>query len=204
MKITYNSPVVLTFTLISTVVMLVTSLMDSAFATTYFAVGYPFISTDPLSWFRMISHIAGHSGWPHLFGNFTMILLVGPMLEEKYSTWELFEMIMVTGATTGILQMYLFPHSILLGASGVVFMMIILSSMVNKRAGEIPATFILVSILFLGSEIATAFKPDNISHFTHIVGGLCGAAFGFLIDKRASRGTPQGITIGSIDDISID
>lgn len=83
MKITYNSPVILTFTLLCTTVMVIATAVGDWFTQTYFAVGHPFVAGNPLSWIRMFSHIAGHGNWPHLFGNFTIILLVGPMLEEN-------------------------------------------------------------------------------------------------------------------------
>ena len=75
----------------------------------------------------------------------------------------------------------------LLGASGVVFMMIVLSSFTAMRKGEIPFTLILVVIFYLGGEIIDGlFKQDNISQITHIVGGLCGLVFGFTI-RRGRR-----------------
>ncbi|MBA7616491.1 hypothetical protein ES703_23787 [subsurface metagenome] len=60
-------------------------------------------------------------------------------------------------------------------------MLILLSSFTNIRAGEIPLTFILVVLLFLAKEIITAFTQDNISQFAHIIGGICGSIFGFLL-----------------------
>lgn len=187
MKITYNAPVVLTLTIVSTLVMVATTVLEYKFNLAFFAVGHEFVQSSALSWFRLVSHIAGHGDWLHLFGNFSLILLVGPMLEEKYGSAGLLEMVFVTALGAGVLQHLLFPGTLLLGASGVVFMMIILGSMSNMKEGEIPATFILVAILYLGAEVITAFKPDNISHFTHIFGGLCGAAFGFILDKKSKK-----------------
>ena len=67
----------------------------------------------------------------------------------------------------------------LLGASGVVFMFILLSSVTNARRGRIPLTFVLVVLLFLGQEVWNGLTQDNVSQFAHVIGGLCGAAFGF-------------------------
>jgi membrane associated rhomboid family serine protease len=71
-----------------------------------------------------------------------------------------------------------------MGASGVVFMMILLSSFTNFSHGEIPLTFILVLILYLGVQLYNSFGSDNISQFAHIIGGLCGSFFGFLRPPR--------------------
>jgi membrane associated rhomboid family serine protease len=71
-----------------------------------------------------------------------------------------------------------------LGASGILFMMILLSSFTNVKHGMVPLTFLLIIVLYFGREIyASIAIESNISHFGHIVGGLCGAVLGFYISK---------------------
>jgi membrane associated rhomboid family serine protease len=101
------------------------------------------------------------------------------MLEEKYGSNNLLTMMFLTALITGILNVVFFSSG-LLGASGIVFMMILLSSMTNLRQGKIPLTFVLVVFLFLGKEVLSIFQNNNISEFAHIVGGICGAIFGFM------------------------
>ena len=73
----------------------------------------------------------------------------------------------------------------LLGASGIVFMLILLSSLSGMRAGAIPLTLILVAVLYLGGEVVDAITlRDNVSQLTHVVGGLCGACLGFAMSRR--------------------
>ncbi|MBF0433041.1 MAG: rhomboid family intramembrane serine protease [Fibrobacteria bacterium] len=182
MKMRYNLPVFLTYTLLSAMVMLVSDVTGGAVGQGYFAV-YPtmdFIS--PLSYWRLISHIAGHRDWMHLLGNFSFILLIGPILEEKYGSWKLLQMILITAIITAILNILLFSTG-LMGASGIVFMFIILSSFTNFRSGDVPLTFILIILLFLTKEVQGALKSDNISQFAHILGGIIGSAFGFRYHK---------------------
>jgi membrane associated rhomboid family serine protease len=95
-------------------------------------------------------------------------------------------MILITALITGILNVLLF-NTALMGASGVVFMMILLSSFTNFSKGEIPLTFILVLVLYLGGELVNSLKSDNISNFAHIVGGFCGSLFGFFRTSRRVR-----------------
>jgi membrane associated rhomboid family serine protease len=137
------------------------------------------------SWVTLFTHVMGHANWSHLINNFTLILLIGPMLEENYGSGELLIMIIITALVTGILNVLLF-QSFLLGASGVVFMMILLSSFTNFSKGEIPLTFILVLILYMGVQVFSSFNSsdNNISHFAHIIGGLCGSFFGFKKKKK--------------------
>lgn len=182
-RITYNAPVVLTFTFVALTVQVISSTVWPGFADVFFSVRPGMAWGSPLTWFRLVSHVVGHGGWAHLFGNFTMILLLGPILEERHGSRRLLEMLLVTALATGLLNVLLFNTG-LMGASGVVFMFIILSSLSNFRDGEIPLTFILVAVLFLGSEVLSAFKADNVSQFAHVAGGLCGAALGFSRDGK--------------------
>ena len=77
-----------------------------------------------------------------------------------------------------------FPNTALLGASGIVFMMIVMSSLSGMKNGSIPITLILVLLLYIGGEIVNGFVlQDNISQLTHIVGGVCGALLGISMRK---------------------
>jgi membrane associated rhomboid family serine protease len=179
MKIDYNSPVILTFTFIATGVLLLNSLTSGWLIPNLFTVpGYASWS-NPFTYLRLFTHIAGHANWLHLFGNFTLILLIGPMLEEKYGSRLMLIMVLTTALVTGLLNIAFFSTG-LLGASGVAFMLIILSSITRIKSGFIPLTFILIVALFLGKEVFDAFEQDSISQFAHIMGGICGSVFGFM------------------------
>jgi len=65
---------------------------------------------------------AGHANWEHYMNNFLLILLLGPMLEEKYGSKRIAFMIAVTAVVTGVINILLFPEQPF-GASGVVFML---------------------------------------------------------------------------------
>ena len=120
----------------------------------------------------------------HLMGNLTFILLLGPIIEEKYGGSNLAIMIIITALVTGISNVFFFNTG-LLGASGIVFLFIILASFGNAKQG-IPLTFILVALLFVGKEVMNSMESNNISEFAHILGGACGSLFGFsgLIGKQ--------------------
>lgn len=183
-RVQYNAPVVLTFALVSLGALLL------GFATGGWATGrlfcvYRSSLTDPLTYVRMVGHVLGHSGYAHYMGNMMLLLVVGPPLEEKYGSRKLLFCIFVTALVSGLVQFLLFPGTALLGASGIVFMMIVLSSLAGMREGAIPLTLILVVILYLGGEVVDAVTvQDSVSHLTHVVGGLCGAALGFGMSRR--------------------
>ena len=183
-KFQYNAPVILTFTLISAAALLLGYLTNGWTSMYVFSV-YRSRLLDPMQYVRLVTHIFGHANYAHYIGNFTIILLIGPMLEEKYGSQDILEMIAVTAVITGIVQVIFFPNTALLGASGIAFMLILLSSFANYRKGKIPVTLILVALIFLSGEIIDGLtKSDNISHLAHIIGGLCGTLFGWAITKE--------------------
>ena len=185
MRIKYNAPTVLTFALLSALVLLLSKTLAPGLAENWFmAPGRGGFAAGSLRhWIGVITHVMGHANWTHLIGNFSVILLVGPMLEESYGSLSLLLMIAITALVTGVLNS-LFFRTGLMGASGVVFMMILLASFTNFSHGEIPLTFILVLILYLGGQLFESFRTDNISQFAHIVGGFCGSLFGFFRPPR--------------------
>ena len=190
MKLEYNAPVILSFTLIATTVMIVDTIFGG-FTHSLFAFPGTFDFGAPLDYFRLFSYTAGHANWPHLMGNFAIILLIGPILEEKYGSADLLFMMVVTALVSSTLSIMLFDNGGL-GASGIVFMFIILSSFVNYKTGTIPMTFVLVALLYLGEEVVRAFSNDNISQFGHIVGGIVGGLFGFKLAGHRARKLTAG------------
>ena len=141
--------------------------------------------SDPMMYLRLFTHVLGHSGLAHLIGNMTLILLLGPALEEKYGASRLLVVVLATALITGIIHNLFFPSTALLGASGVVFAMILLTSFTGFKEGEIPLTFILVALLYLGQQIWDGVTlRDNISNLSHIIGGLVGSGAGWLLNRK--------------------
>mgnify|MGYP000120178909 CR=1 FL=1 len=182
-KLQYNSPVILTFFLLSLGVLLL-DWLTSGWTTLHPFCVYRSSLADPLFYVRLFGHVLGHSGIQHFLGNMTLLLVLGPPLEEKYGSKTLLVGIAFTAVTSGILQCILFPNAALLGASGIVFMLIMLSSLAGMKSGQIPLTLLLVAALYLGDQVySILFVRDNVANFMHIVGGACGTAFGFAVAK---------------------
>lgn len=181
MRIRYNAPFTLTFSLACVAVLTANQYLDPHLIRDWFTVGGQgsFHAGDPVSYLRLFSYTLGHASWDHLMGNLMTLILIGPILEEKYQTPTLVIMVLITALVTGIVNV-LFFSTALVGASGVIFLMILLVSFANARAGEIPLTFVAVLVLYLGQQVLDAFKTDSVSQFAHIVGGLCGSIFGFV------------------------
>ncbi|MDR1302131.1 MAG: rhomboid family intramembrane serine protease [Treponema sp.] len=185
MRIKYNAPTILTLTFSSVLVLILSSTLLPFLTESWFMVpgkgGFAFSRIQ--NWVTLVTHVIGHANWTHLIANFSLILLIGPILEERYGSLPLLEMIFITALVTGVLNVLFFSTS-LLGASGVAFMMILLASFTNFKKGEIPLTFILIMVLYLGRELFNSLTENSISEFAHIIGGLCGSVFGFFRTPR--------------------
>lgn len=181
-RIHYNSPVILTYALLSLIVLIIGNLTNMSSTRLLFSV-YRGSLTDIFFYIRLFGHVLGHVNWEHYVNNFLIILLIGPMLETKYGSRNMFRMIVITALVTGILNVIFFDTA-LLGASGVAFMLIILSSFANIKKGSIPLTLILTASLYIGREVVAGLASnDNISQFAHIAGGVCGCIFGFTMNS---------------------
>lgn len=182
-----NAPVILTFALLALAALLLGKWTGGTTTYLYFSV-YRAPLSDPLTYVRFFGHVLGHADYDHYMGNMLLLLLVGPGIEEKYGHRTTALCIAATALVTGLVQFLFFPSTVLLGASGVVFMMIVLSSFTEMGKEGIPVTLILVVIFYLGGELLDGLTTaDNVSQLTHIVGGLCGLVFGFSIKRRRHR-----------------
>ena len=180
-KIQYNSPVILSFALLSLAVLFLGIYTGGSSTTLCFSV-YRSSLTDPFTYIRFFGHVLGHANYSHYISNMTLLLVLGPPLEERYGSQRLLETILATALISGLVQFIFFPGTALLGASGIVFMLIILSSLSGGSKGRIPLTLILVYAIYIGGEIADGLlQADNISQLTHIIGGTCGGFFGLKL-----------------------
>lgn len=186
-KITFNAPVTLGFAFVGLVVTIlgiatgggVTHLLFSTYRTSLL---------NPLLYVRLFTHVLGHQGMSHFIGNATYLLLLGPLLEEKYGSISILETMVITAFVTGLFNNLVFNNVALCGASGIVFAFIVLSSFTNFKQGEIPLSFILVFMLFVGQQVFEGlFTRDNVSQISHILGGLVGGVIGYYTNKQVKE-----------------
>ena len=166
-KLQYNSPVILTFFLLSLGVLLL-DWLTSGWTTLHAFCVYRSSLADPMFYVRLFGHVLGHADFDHFLGNMLLLLVIGPPLEEKYGSRTLLAGILLTA-----------------GASGIVFMLIMLASLAGMKDGRIPLTLILAAVLYLGQEVyAMVALRDNVANFMHLVGGVTGTVFGVVLAKR--------------------
>lgn len=187
-RITFNSPVILSFVAICFVVMVLNYITGGVSNQVAFMT-YHSSLTSPMTYVRLFTHVLGHSDWEHFIGNMAYILLLGPMLEEKYGSGKILQIIAITAAVTGVINYVFFWNVALCGASGVCFAFILLSSFTSFREGEIPLTVILVAAIYLGQQIYEGIAiKDDISNMAHVFGGIVGGITGFSLNKKSKYG----------------
>lgn len=183
LKLRFNSPAVLGFALACVAVQVLNRLTGGASNRLLFSV-YRSSPANPLAWLRCVTHVLGHADWDHLLNNLMLLLVLGPMLEEKYGSGGIALVMLATAIATGAVNLLFFPRVALMGASGIVFAMVLLSSITSTREGTVPVTFVVVAVLYIGQQVYQGlFASDNISQVSHIVGGLVGSALGFAMTR---------------------
>lgn len=179
-----SSPVTLGFLGLSLLALLLSLLTGGRSNRLLFSV-YRSSLSDPLFYPRLFLHVLGHADFSHFAGNMALLLVLGPLAEKQYGSKRMLWMMALTALVIGLTQVLLSPHTATLGASGVVFMLILLAASAGRSSGKIPLTLVLVAVIYLGKELVDAVAArDGVSQLAHIMGGLCGLFFG-LFNKEA-------------------
>ncbi|MBQ6324052.1 MAG: rhomboid family intramembrane serine protease [Bacilli bacterium] len=184
----YNSTVIISYLLISLGAWFL-NIITRGLSNKLLFTSYRSSPFNPLTYIRMFTHSIGHKDLDHLISNFLYILLIGPMIEEKYGSINLLVMLLITSFIIALYNI-IFDDYIITGASGNVYMLIVLSSFSNISEGKIPITVLLICTFYVITEIKKKILEGNkkIYHDGHLIGAICGLAFGFLFLKY-----PDGI-----------
>lgn len=156
MKVSYNAPFTLTFTFACVAAFIAIVVTNGAAAMNIFSVSGDLGFHNPTLYPRLLLHVIGHASTEHIALNLMIILLLGPILEEKYGATRLWLITALTAISTGLVMVF-FLQGHLLGASGVAFALILLSSYTKATSGTLPLTFVLVVLIF--------FRPGNLYVF---------------------------------------
>lgn len=177
----YNSPVIITYLLVSIGAWCL-SVITKGKTNKLLFTSYRSSMLNPFTYVRLFTHSIGHKDWNHLVSNFLYILLIGPMIEEKYGSINLLVMLLLTSLVIGLFNT-IFSNYVITGASGNVYMLIVLSSFSNIAEGKIPLTLVLIFLFYITTELKNGLVEGNkkVYHDGHLIGALCGLAFGFLL-----------------------
>ena len=179
----YNAPVTLTFALLSLLALALGELTDGWTTQNLFCF-YKSSLSDYLTYPRAVLHVLGNTSLTTCTGNIIILLVIGPAAEERFGSAKVLSAVLLTAIAGALIMWFLFPEATLMGASGVLFMMMVLASFASMRGGAIPITLILVLILYLGSEVVQAISGQaGLQELTHIAGGVVGMLLGFAFSR---------------------
>ncbi len=186
-RIEYDSPVILTMAILSLIVLAINALTGGRSNAAVFSV-YRTPLTSPMLYVRLFCHVLGHADFAHFFGNMSLLLIIGPTVEKRYGSLDLFISILFTAVVSGAVHCIVSPDTALLGASGIVFMCIFLSTVENIGDGKLSLTFVFVALIYFGQAIYEGFfANDRVSQLAHIIGGVCGIGCGYVMRHRTHR-----------------
>lgn len=163
----YNAVVTLTMFFISLVVLLLDKITKGKSTRKVFSTERASL-LNPLTYIRFFTHILGHEDWQHLSNNYLKILLLGPLIEEKYGSINFLIMILITAFVVGVFY-FIKGKEWLKGASCISFMLTVLSAFVNITENKIPITLVLIILFYIIDEVKDLKKKDNIAHDSHII-----------------------------------
>ncbi len=182
MKLTFDAPVILSFTFLSLLVLGVKFIAGEHVFWLFTSPAH-FDFAAPTDYIRLFSYSLGHANWQHFLANFSLALLLGPILEKRFGSWWLLLLMSITILTTALLHAAFFSER-LTGISGVVFMFITLVPLQQMEKGKLPLTFVLILLIYLGQEFFRVFRHDEISQFAHLMGGGMGILLGRVMKGR--------------------
>ncbi len=151
----------------------------------------------PWTWLRLVTWPFVHADTSHLLGNMMFFLLLSPNLEKKQGWFEYLFCLVATAMVIGVAHLA-FGHTgtMLIGASGWVFMMILLTTFVGVEPGTIAVPTLIVAVLYGWQEVRAALTPNHISQLAHLLGGACGLVFG-LAGSGQRAGAVSGVATKS-------
>jgi len=143
---------------------------------------------NPVGWIYLFTWPFIHADTTHLVSNMMLFLLLAPVLEHRYGAFKFLLCILFSSAAIGFAHI-LTNSATLIGASGIVFMCITMSTFLGGK-NRIALHTIIVSCLFAYQELHAAFTTDNnISYLAHLGGGVLGILLGWLLASDSAQAT---------------
>ena len=133
-----------------------------------------------------LTNAFGHANWGHFNGNLALLILVGMQTEQHYGSLRVFALAIFTALAISIIQFF-FVGVALIGASGVIFLLIALSFFADYDDERIPVESIFLGIYFVGREAIRSFSGDEVSQLAHLIGLVIGIVYGYLFSNGVAK-----------------
>lgn len=138
----------------------------------------------------VVTSIFLHSSLMHLFFNMLVLYFFGPILERQVGSGRFLLLYAVSGILAGVAQVFAFPGSAVLGASGAIFgvlgaLTVLMPSMVIYLF-FVPIKMVYATLLFAALDLfpVLAGSSDGVAHIAHLAGLAAGLAAGFYYREK--------------------
>lgn len=186
----FDSPVTISFSLLSVLLFVLNCLafkgtLDVKILTspTTSAGPIPFMATQISSYLRLFLYAFGSQNFVGLLSNLLFLLMLGPVMEERYGSLVIGIMMAVSVLFSGVLNTC-FCETSLQGCMPIIFMMIFLNSFMSFSKKKIPVSFLVIFVFYIAREVFGKTFSEIVGLIICITGGLCGSLFAFLTSPK--------------------
>jgi hypothetical protein len=181
----FNCPITLAFLVVVFIVHLAFQTNFSDLFHHLFSVSKPFDWANPSSYLSLLLCVFSDDGrWQNISNPLFLIVLIGPIVEERVGPIQLVVAGIATTFITSLLHAILFSN--LYGPTCIAYMLVFMASYVNVKQGHTPLSFILVLVLVILVS-ADQWTEDLRTAFPMIIGSL----MGWVWARMTSRVLPQ-------------
>ena len=170
---------------VNCIVYLVTYMLFPAL--TYYLAMIPSAVLYGHYYWQFVTYMFVHGGIWHLFSNMLGLFIFGSAVERSVGTREFLLFYFLTGTLSGIASFFVYiltgTNAILLGASGALYALMLLFSVIYPRAvilvfGMLPVRAPVLVLLYFAIELFSQMGSygGSVAHMTH----LSGLVFAFL------------------------
>ena len=163
-----------------------------------FTNSFILISSDIITrpWI-LISHMFLHSGPYHLLFNMYVLLIFGPMLEQRIGAKRFLTIYFLSGIVAGIISSLIYPlilgrPFVALGASGAVMgmlgvLIILMPDLKLLFFFIVPMQLRTAAILIALIDVFGIFYPTGIGNIAHLAGLASGLLYGLSLKKEKRK-----------------
>lgn len=187
----FDSPVTISFSLLSVLLFVLNCLafkgtldVKILSSPTTSAGPIPFMATQISSYLRLFLYAFGSQNFVGLLSNLLFLLMLGPVMEERYGSLVIGIMMAVSVLFSGVLNTC-FCETSLQGCMPIIFMMIFLNSFMSFSKKKIPVSFLVIFVFYIAREVSGKTFSEIVGLIICITGGLCGSLFAFLTSPKA-------------------
>ena len=177
---------------VNCIVYLVTYMLFPAL--TYYLAMIPSAVLYGHYYWQFVTYMFVHGGIWHLFSNMLGLFIFGSAVERSVGTREFLLFYFLTGTLSGIASFFVYiltgTNAILLGASGALYALMLLFSVIYPRAvilvfGMLPVRAPVLVLLYFAIELFSQMGNygGSVAHMTHLF-GLVFAFFYCLVRLR--------------------